>query len=109
MTKAHGVSGGGIASNKNVRGTHTVADRVPGDPRYVRRLWNGTLAMPAPVTARARWEVPLARQLGKCQPNTRMTKCILDRMMAEWPGFEDYTLQQFRDAMERIEKEGEDE
>ena len=83
-----------------------IADRMPGDPQYIRKLWEGELAMPAPVTARATWEVRQAERWGNCQPHTRMTMSILDRLMDHWPGSGDYTLQQFRDAMERLEKKG---
>jgi hypothetical protein len=83
-----------------------IADRVPGEPRYIRQLWEGKLAMPAPTTARARWEARQAERFGSCRPRAQMTLSILNEILAQLPGAADYTLRQFRDATASMVEEG---
>ncbi len=58
--------------------------RVAGDPTYVRALWRGEIAMPALVTAQARWEIRQAALIDDSASRARMLLPILDRLIAEF-------------------------
>jgi hypothetical protein len=49
-----------------------IANRVPGDPKYIRKLWEGRVAIPAPVTARDRWEARQVERVACFQQRARM-------------------------------------
>ena len=84
------------------------ADRVPGDPDYVRKLWKGELAMPALVTARARWEARQAEVINDWPARARMLLGIIDQFIAEVGEVRagQWTLVQVRDAVAKMAKEG---
>ena len=81
----------------------SAAERVPGDPSYVRKLWRGELAMPAPTTARARWDARQAMVIEDYRLRNRMMLGIMNQFLAEhskaWA--EQVTLAQLRDLLEQ--------
>lgn len=63
--------------------TMNSAERVPGEPAYVRKLWRGELAMPALTTARAKWDARQAAISANDVLRSRMLVGILDQFIAE--------------------------
>lgn len=61
----------------------SAAERVPGDPAYVRKLWRGELAMPALTTARARWDARQAEICADSHLRSRMLLAMLDQFLDE--------------------------
>ena len=84
-----------------------VGDRLPGDPRYVRLLCDGAVAMPAPTTARACWEAQLAERYNDNRIRARMMLPILDQFNEETGGrFLTLTIAELRDAMANLAEDG---
>jgi hypothetical protein len=76
------------------------AQRVPGDPRFVRLLCNGAVPMPALITARARWEARQAAAYGDVRTRARMLLPILDQFNEETRGrFLGLTMAQLRHGL----------
>jgi hypothetical protein len=63
-----------------------VGDRLPGDPRYIRLLARGEVALPALVSARARWEARQANHYNDKRTRARMLLSILNQLVAETEG-----------------------
>ena len=83
------------------------AQRVPGDPRFVRLLCNGAVPMPALTTARARWEARQAEAYGDVRTRARMLLPILDQFNEETQGrFLALTLAQLRHGLADLATEG---
>lgn len=61
----------------------SAAERVPGDPAYVRKLWRGELAMPALTTAWAKWDARQAEIIADSPVRSRMLLGILDQIISE--------------------------
>jgi len=82
----------------------SAAERVPGDPAYVRKLWRGDFAMPDPVTARARWNARQAEFCADSPRRSRMLLAILDQFLDEVS--EEFaatvTLRELRSLLERF-------
>ncbi len=63
-----------------------IGKRIPGDPRFVRLIRSGEVAMPALTTARARWEARQAEAYSDCRMRARMLLPILDQFVEETQG-----------------------
>jgi hypothetical protein len=57
-----------------------VEERIPGDPRYVRLIGAGRVAMPAQTTPRAKWEAKQAALFTENPIRARMLVTILDQI-----------------------------
>jgi hypothetical protein len=78
------------------------SDRIVGDPRYTRAMWTGDAPMPAPKTARERWEYRQALLwAGDDAPyRARIFLPILDAFIAEMgPRALGWTLGGFREGL----------
>lgn len=75
--------------------------RLPGDPEYVRRLWRGEVPLPAPTTARARWDARQAAVIAHWPLRARMLLGIIDQFVDEIGAerAQVWTLVQVRDAV----------
>jgi hypothetical protein len=85
-------------------------DRVPGDPRYTRALWEvwgGSVAQPPLTTARARWEWRQAQIWGDHDSRFRILLTNLDMLIAEMgPGSLKWTLGNLRSDVAKLVEEG---
>ena len=81
--------------------------RIPGDPRFVRLIGTGEVAMPAPTTSRARWEFQLAALITDNPARARMLITILDQIAEEvGPRMAARSLLEHRQGLAEIAAEG---
>jgi hypothetical protein len=77
-----------------------ISGRIPGDPRFVRLIESGEVAMPALTTARARWEARQADVIGNGLMRARMLLPILDQFDDETSArFSGLTMAELRSAV----------
>jgi len=77
---------------------------VPGDPRFVRLICAGSLPLPAPTTARARWEARQAEVINSSPARARMLLGIIEQFVDEIGEnrASHWTLAQVRDAVAKM-------
>jgi len=77
-----------------------IEERVPGDPKFVRLMCAGEVAMPAPTTARARWEARQAALYGNKCVRARMLLPVLNQLIDETGSrFLSLTVGELREAL----------
>ena len=91
----------------NARANSETDLRVPGDPTYCRRLYDGELPMPSLVTARARWDARQAGLISNSPMRARMLLPIIDQIIAEFgPRLAEAPLTELRNGLASILADG---
>lgn len=86
-----------------------IGERVPGDPRFVRLLSRGDVAMPALTTPRAKWEARQAEIINDQRARARMLLPIFDQFIGEvGPRVAAQPLTELRDYLAEMAEGGDE-
>jgi hypothetical protein len=86
-----------------------IGDRIPGDPRFVRLIGAGRVAMPAPTTPSAKWEAKQAALFANNPVRARLLVTILDQIAETiGPQMAARSLLELRQSLAEIAAEGGD-
>jgi hypothetical protein len=81
--------------------------RIPGDPRFVRLIESGEVAMPVLTLAEAKWETRQAALVTNNSARARMIVTIVDQIVEEvGPRMASRSLQEIRKGLAEIATEG---